>query len=162
MTPFRIRIDARNWFKNIREDGFSTDFDSFYICFLVGALSGTRKEDVGTAETAELVDYFPDRFRERGRLLIGIFLTAELNMLGIEMKEKKIVHNAIAKLVKPESPSYLSDEGVKLFNSYAHGGFDRLLDWFEDKPVRLETFLRELVVCIRDNTGQVLESSATP
>lgn len=160
MTPFRIRIDAKKWFKHLRDDGFSTDFDSFYICFLVGVLSGTRKESVATADTAELVDYFPDRFRERGRLLVGVFLATELNMLGVQMKEKKIVHNAIARLVKPDSLTYLSDEGVKLFNSYAHGGFERLLDWFDEKPMKLETFLRELPRYVRDNTGAAVQGEA--
>jgi len=152
MTPFRIRNDAKKWFKNIRDDGFNTDFDSFYICFLVGVLTSTRKENVLTSETSELVDYFPDRFRERAKLLVGVFLTTELNILGIQMKEKKIVHNAIIKLVKPESPSYLSEEGVKLFNSYAAGGFEKLLDWFDEKPIRLATFLRELTRAVRDNS----------
>ena len=160
MTPFRLRNDAKKWFKHLRDSAFNTDFDSFYICFLVGVLTKTRKESVTTTEASELVDYFPDRYRERGRLLVGVFLTTELAVLGIQMTEKKIVHSAIARLVKPDSPSYLSDEGVKLFCSYAHGGFEKLLDWFSEKPVKLETFLRELTRYIRDNTGADFQGDA--
>jgi hypothetical protein len=36
----------------------------------------------------------------------------------------------------------LSDEGVREFNKYSHGGYEVLLDWFDDRPRALETFLR--------------------
>ncbi|MDP2398359.1 MAG: hypothetical protein Q8M53_08405 [Burkholderiales bacterium] len=138
--PFRIREDARKWFKDLREDGFSTDFDSFYFCFIAG-ISKSQKRDVPISETGELVDYYPDRYRDRGRLLVSLFLASELRALGVGMTEKKIVHSEISRLVKPDSPSYLSDDGMKEFNKYAFGGFDILIEWFDDRPRNLETFL---------------------
>lgn len=41
---------------------------------------------------------------------------------------------------EPDAP-YLSGEGVREFNKYAHGGHEVLLEWFEYRPRSLETFL---------------------
>ena len=57
------------------------------------------------------------------------------------MEEKRSVHSAIAALVSPETLTHLSDNGMKEFNRYAHGGFEVLSDWFDDRPRSLETFL---------------------
>lgn len=142
MQPFRLRLDARDWFKHLRERGdFKVDFDSFYFCFLAG-ITVKRKESVPQDETAELVAYFPDRYGSRGKLLVALFLKSELDLLGVSMDERRDVHSTIAKLVTPEAPNFLSDEGVRVFNMYAHGGYEQLIEWFEDRPRSLETFLR--------------------
>lgn len=142
MQPFRLRLDARLWFKDLRDQGvFKIDFDAFYFCFIAGVIA-RRKESVPLDETAELVAYFPDRYSSRGKLLVGLFLKSELELLGVSMDERREVHSTIAKLVTPEAPNFLSDEGVLEFNRYAHGGYDQLIEWFEDRPRSLETFLR--------------------
>ncbi|WP_018099621.1 hypothetical protein [Sinorhizobium meliloti] len=142
MQPFRLRLDARQWFKDLRDQRvFKTDFDAFYFCFITG-VTMKRKEAVPLDETAELVAYFPDRYGPRGKLMVGLFLKSELEMLGVSMDERREVHSAIAHLVTPEAPNFLSDEGVREFNKYAHGGYDQLIAWFEDRPRSLETFLR--------------------
>ncbi|WP_266029791.1 hypothetical protein [Brucella intermedia] len=141
MQPFRIRSDARLWFKDLREKAFKTDFDSFYFCFMAG-ITAKRKQSVPLDETAELVSYFPDRYNARGKLLVGLFLTRELEALGVTMQDRREVHSTIAQLVTPDAPNFLSDNGVREFNKYAHGGYEQLLDWFDDRPRSLETFLR--------------------
>ena len=142
MQPFRIRLDARQWFKDLRDQKvFKTDFDAFYFCFIAGTTM-KRKETVPLDETAELVAYFPDRYAPRGKLLVGLFLNSELDMLGVSMNERRDVHSAIAHLVTPEAPNFLSDDGVKEFNRYAHGGYEQLIEWYDDRPRSLETFLR--------------------
>jgi hypothetical protein len=75
-------------------------------------------------------------------LLVSLFLSRELQFLGITMAEKRTIHSAIARLVNPDAPNYLSDEGVREFNKYCHGGYEVLLEWFEYRPQSLETFLR--------------------
>ena len=137
---FAIRRDARDWFKDIRPD-LALDFDAFYFCFIAG-VTATRKKDVAVGETAALVENFPGHYKSRGRLLIALFLSRELDYLGVAMSEKRTVHAAIARLVDPHATNYLSDDGVREFNKYAHGGYDVLLDWFDDRPRSLETFLR--------------------
>ena len=139
---FAIRKDARDWFRDIRGD-LELDFDAFYFCFIAGITAiPPRKKDVLAVDTAALVDNFPGPYRNRGRLLVALFLSRELDYLGISMTEKKSVHAAISHLVQPEATNYLSDDGVKEFNKYAHGGYEVLLEWFDDRPRSLETFLR--------------------
>lgn len=137
---FAIRKDARDWFRDIRTD-LAIDFDAFYFCFIAG-LTATRKKDAPAAETAALVENFPGPYKNRGRLLVALFLSRELDYLGVAMTEKKAVHAAISRLVQPEAPNFLSDDGVREFNKYAHGGYEVLLDWFDDRPRSLETFLQ--------------------
>ena len=142
MQPFRLRLDARQWFKDLRDQKvFRTDFDAFYFCFIAG-VTARRKERVPQDETAELVNYFPDRYTSRGKLLVGLFLNSELSILGVSMDERREVHSAIAHLVTPEALNFLSDEGVRQFNQYANGGYEQLIEWFEDRPRSLETFVR--------------------
>ena len=145
---FRIREDARDWFRDIKSDFTAPpgtlsapDFDAFYFCFIAG-IKKMQKKDVATRDTADLVGNFPGPFKSRGQLLVGLFLSKELEYLGITLEEKKTVHAEISRLVQPEAPNYLSDEGVREFNKYAHGGYDVLLDWFDDRPRALATFLR--------------------
>ncbi|MDE0211701.1 MAG: hypothetical protein OXJ64_17695 [Boseongicola sp.] len=138
---FAIRKDARFWFRDL-EDGFDNLFDPFYFCFMAG-IAEMRKKDVPASETDSFVDNFPIRhYGNRARLLVGLFLSRELEYLGIAMNEKKTVHDAISKLVRPEAPNFLSDAGAREFNKFAHGGYEVLLDWFDDRPRSLETFLR--------------------
>ncbi|MFF3062063.1 hypothetical protein [Streptomyces sp. NPDC057909] len=141
--PFRLRDDAREWFKGLYERDFRVGFDAFYFCFIAGITSG-KKAPIPNSAAAELVAYFPDRYGSRKQLLIALFLTQELEDLGIEMGEKTDVHAKIKKLLDPNASGHnLSDEGVKEFNKYAHGGFEVLRDeWFDDRPRSLETFLR--------------------
>ena len=144
MLPFRVGKHALNWwFKYLRDEkSFSIGFDAFYFCFIAGLCEG-RKGDLRQDETEELVAYFPERYKSRGRLLVALFLTSELRKLGITMQEKKEVHSVIARLISKDAPNFLSEEGVREFNRYAYGGYDVLLDWFSgDRPRTLDVFLR--------------------
>ena len=69
-------------------------------------------------------------------------LSKELALLGVEMTERRAVHDSIAKLVDPLSPSHLSDEGLRELNRFSYGGFEVLSQkWFEDRPREVESFL---------------------
>ena len=146
---FAIRKDARDWFQHIsRERGnkekgqLDLDFDIFYFCFIAGIRWG-RKHDLPASGTASLVDNYPGQYKTRGRLLVALFLSCELERLGIALDERSTVYEQIAKLVDHGSPNHLSDEGVREFNRYAHGGFDVLIEAFEEQPRSLDTFLIE-------------------
>ena len=147
---FAIRNDARKWFRYIR-DHFSApsgtvsapEFDAFYFCFMAGIMTG-RKGDISTSQTSALVENFPGPYKSRGRLLVALFLSRELDYLGVTMAEKELVRDKISRFVRPETPNHLSDEGVREFNRYASGGCDVLRgEWFDGEPRSLETFLRE-------------------
>ncbi len=146
MQPFRIRDDALGWFKELYDrKEFRINFDAFYFCFVAGVVA-RRKLSLPQDETSELVNYFPEHYNgARAQTIIALFLKTELDELGVAMgeaSEKRDVHGAIAKLVDYSSPSKLSATGVEQFNQYAHGGFEVLTEWFDDKPRSLETFLR--------------------
>jgi len=154
MQPFRIREDALAWFKELySRKEFRIGFDAFYFCFMAG-IASRRKLSFTQDETSELVSYFPDGYNgTRGQALVALFLKAELDELGVAMDEtgkKRDVHAAIAKLVDYSAPSKLSAEGTTLFNQYAHGGFEALSEWFDDRPRSLETFLRAFKLKLDD------------
>ena len=133
MSPFRLSLEARAFFKHLRDSNvFKTEFDSFYFCFVTG-IANRIKVPLNANETAELVNYFPDRYRNRGKLLVALFLKTELELLGISMEDRNIVRKEISRLVATDSPSYLSEEGVREFNYFSHGGYEHINDWFADR-----------------------------
>lgn len=141
MLPFRLSKDAKHWFKLLFDQGgFKIGFDAFYFCFISGVVA-KRKQSVTGDETEELVRYFPEPYSSRGRLLVGLFLKSELETLGVAMEEREGVYSVINKLMSPDSPNFLSATGVREFNNYAHGGYEQLNEWFDDRPRSLETFL---------------------
>ena len=138
--PFRLRRDARQWFKEIASD-FDVDFDMYYLCLMAGLAAGGRRAEVKSQETTELVDAFPGPYRERGRLIIALFLAAEIQRLGVKISDREAVHRQIKNLVDPRSPSQLSDEGLREMNAISFGGFESLTEEFPDRPRSLELFL---------------------
>ncbi len=159
--PFRLRRDARAWFSHLEREFGKGDagaaeaplFDMYYLCLMAGLAAGEPRPGIPTSETSELVDTFPGEYRERGRLVIGFFLSRELRQLGVRLTERDALHATISRLVDPHSPSRLSDEGIKRMNEYAHGGFDVLYARFDDKPRHLETFLPLYVELVREVDG---------
>lgn len=113
----------------------------YYLCLMAGLAGSYAIDNVTTADTTELVDNFPGEYREKGRLIIGFFLSRELKRLGIGLTEREALHTAISGLVDPQTPSRLSDAGMKQMNQYGYGGFELLATHFDDKPRHLETFL---------------------
>ncbi|HEY9695534.1 MAG TPA: hypothetical protein V6D15_25325 [Oculatellaceae cyanobacterium] len=149
---FQLRKDARKWFKDIEnKEYYPTLFDFYYLCLMVGFASGRRNSQLETRDVDSLVEYFPGDFRSRGKLLVGLLIHTELSYRGINLDEREAVYERVAKLVDPNSPSYMTDEGVKIMNHYAHGGFDALFEYFGgDRPRSIETFIRKYARCISD------------
>jgi len=137
--PFRLRKDAREWFKGI-SDELTLDFDIYYFCLMAGLATG-KKAFPPANEATDLAQDFPGEYRSRGRLIVSLLLTRELRRMGIEFTERITLHKEIAKLIDPLSSTHLSTSGMDEINHYSFGGFDVLADWFEDRPRHLETFL---------------------
>lgn len=143
MTPFRVRKDARKWFNELYRDGsFRIDFDAFYFCFVAGVATGRKRAMTGD-DTSEMTDRFPGPYGASSKILVGLFLSAEIRKLGLVMSERERVHLEIAKLVRYDSVNHLTAAGVAEFCQYAHGGYEALLEWFDDRPRTLETFERQ-------------------
>jgi len=138
--PFRLSKGAREWFRDL-EGGFDLDFDIYYLCLMAGLATG-KKESIPTTQAPELVDNFPAAYRSKGRVIVALFLSKELEALGISMSERDQVYGQIAKLVDPLTSSGLSHMGMEEMNRYSYGGFDVLAnEWFEDRPRAFEIFL---------------------
>lgn len=138
--PFRLREDARKWFRHIRPK-LVLDFDTYYFCLMAGLATG-RKESISTGETTELIDNFPGLYRSRRGVIISLFLSKELEIMGVRMSEKSQVHDQIARLINPQEPSGLSTTGMHELNCYSYGGYDMLAnEWFDDRPRTIEVFL---------------------
>ena len=146
MARFRMRNDARVWFNKIENfDHFKVDYDRYYFCLLAGFASG-RFNEVGA--TTELVENFPEDYKEASRFLIGLLVMAELKKAGIEVFERESVRDMFKRLVNPHSPNQLTDEGMRRMNAYASGGYDYISSERETKPYSGEEFLRDFAQLI--------------
>ncbi len=140
MPFFSLRKDAREWFRDIRPK-FKIDFDTYYFCLMAGLATGS-KEPIPAKETADLIDNFPGLYRSRKGVIISLFLSRELEIMGVSMSEKSQVHDQIARLINPQDPSGLSETGMHEINCYSYGGYDVLAnEWFNDRPRAIEVFL---------------------
>jgi hypothetical protein len=144
-VPFRLLKSAEHWFRHIKSDFKDENaplFEMYYICLTAG-LALNKKDTTGvlTSDTRELVDYYPGQFKEVGRLITALFLSKQIEALGIDMSERKSLHTEIHKLVEPLQPNQLSKYGQDEINRYSYGGFEALQEWFEDPPRQMETFL---------------------
>ena len=152
--PFRLRKDAKEWFRGI-SDKFSLDFDTYYFCLMAGLATG-RKSFPQASEATDLAQDFPGEYRSRGRIIVALLLAREIKALGIKFEERTPLHREISKLIDPLSSTHLSSSGLDAINQYSFGGFDVLSEWFEDRPRHLETFLpnfsRRLRNAIRGDT----------
>ncbi len=147
---FRLRQDAQKWFSEI--DGkppIRTKFDLFYFCLLVGLMSG-RKSDPsqGGRSAPEIVNNFVEDFRGVQRLIVGLLIIVELKKKGINLEEKDAVRKTIRNLVDPHAATDLTDEGMRLLNAYASGGYEYISEQRDTKPFTPEEFLRDFLVLI--------------
>jgi hypothetical protein len=147
---FQLRKDAEQWFKDIAKS-YPTKFDLYYLCLMASFASGGQKNsDISSNEVSDLVENFPGEFKSRGKLLVGLLIHTELRHLGIDLEDRDAVYKQVRRIVEPDSTSYMSNEGVRLMNQYAHGGFDLLCEHFADRPRAIETFIRKYARCISD------------
>src|SRR5690349_9053913 len=131
---FRVRLDARKWFDQIRDKlPFKTDFDIFYFCLMAGLLAGRVEQGQGAA-SAEITDNFTEEYKSQRNLIVGLLVIADLKAHGIDVREKNAVRDTMKTLLDPFSLTGLSDTGVRLMNSYASGGYDYLAETRSSKP----------------------------
>lgn len=138
--PFRLRRDARRWFQDI-SGNFEVDFDMYYFCLIAGLAAGGHRIEIKASETTELVDSFPGPYKEKGRIIVALFLATEISRMRIPKDDREAVYKQIRELVDPRTPAQLSETGMRLLNEISYGGFDLLTESFDDRPRSMETFL---------------------
>ena len=80
---------------------------------------------------------------------MGLLIIAELKRRGIDSGEKATVRKVIQSIVTPQSQTNLTDEGMRLMNGYASGGYDYLTENRDSKPFTVDQFLRDYVGLVR-------------
>lgn len=146
---FILSDDAREWFSEIKGEFASLtsgpsapDFDVFYFCFIAGIVSGQKAElPTGDARIA-IVENFPGPYKSRSSLLVSVFLSRELEYLGVTMDEREVVREQVSHWISAQSPNLLTDEGVHEISKYAAGGIGALKESLVDKPRSLSVFLQ--------------------
>jgi len=141
---FRIRKDARAWFKGLDSviGTSAKGFEYYYFCLCAGLMSG-NKLSVAASECDALIDHYPTEYKAKGRILVACMISKELETLGIDVAERSRVHETIRTLVDPHALSNLSDYGMEQMNGYAAGGFEVLSEGISEPPRVLPTFLIE-------------------
>lgn len=137
---FRMRPEVDEWFKHIFKKGpIQTKFDLYYFCLMMGLATG--KSD--SAQSAiEFVQNFVGDYRPVQRLILGVFLIAEMSRLGLELNDRKEVQALINKNLDATDSAHLSSAGFERLNDYAHGGFGVIAESLGSKPYHVETFLQ--------------------
>jgi hypothetical protein len=137
--PFQLRQATRDWFRHI-EDDFDLAFDMYYFCLIAGLVEGKRTT-VDSDRTSELVNRFPGDYQEKSRYIIALYLSRELQSLGVDFSDREMLHNQISNLIDSMRSSRLSPEGMRRMNQYSYGGLDVVKEWFDEKPRSIENFL---------------------
>lgn len=144
MTSFYLPDAARPWFKYIignKETGFYLDFDIYYYCLLTGLLKSKKNPDLAKKDMTEVIRYFPEDYIANKHFIIALFLKTELSFQGIQLNEKKALDKELSRLLNPNSPTSLSEDGMTQLNYYAFGGFRELQNYFPEPPRTLDGFL---------------------
>lgn len=145
MAYFRLRSDTEKWFKKVDK---GPQFDIYYYCALVGLIARRRNEPAGEA-SKDLVNKFILDYKPYKNLIIGLLIISELKKARIDLTEKSEVREVIGEIVAPGETG-LTDQGVKLLNQYASGGFDFLIESGVPKPETREEFMLSYVKIISD------------
>ena len=150
--PFRLREDAEKWFSELDgKEPTKTKFDLYYFCLMSGLASGRSSDAANLGVTSrEIVDDFIQDYRPAQRLIIGLLVVAEVRKRGIDLAEKRAVREVFRRLVTPDTPTKLTDEGMRCLNAYASGGYEFLAESRQTKPDAPEEFLRDFVLLMEE------------
>ena len=116
-------------------------FDGFYACLLLGILH----TGLGKPETVDETDTFPagypNTFKSFREYIAALLVQAELRRTSTEDYGQNEYERAISKLLQVDAPTGLSEDGIKLANLYAAGGFAFLATSMRPKPANAVNFL---------------------
>jgi hypothetical protein len=149
MAYFRLRSDAEKWFRKVDK---GPKFDIYYYCALVGLMARRRNDPAGET-SKDVVDYFITDYKPYKNMIIGLIIISELKKARIDLNEKSAVREVISRIVAPGDTG-LTDNGIKLLNQYASGGFDYLIEAGVPRPETREEFMLTYVNIIKNcSTG---------
>jgi hypothetical protein len=141
--------NARPYFKLVDDakagaPRFDSMFDKYYLCLMVG-LDARRLGADEDLEADKFYDAYPVEYQGQADLIAGLLIDAELDRQGISSEDRSAIERQMLILLNPQSPTKLSDEGVKLLNRYAAAGFKIIRD-----QVIIPNSLEDFLIAYRD------------
>lgn len=136
--------NARTYFRSVDEarpgaPRFDNMFDEYYLCLMVG-LDARRLGTDEDMESDKFYDSYPKDFQSQSDIIAGLLIDAELDRQGINSEDRASIEREMVRLLDPQSPIKLSEDGIRLLNQYAAAGFKIIRDKII-APHSLEDFL---------------------
>ena len=105
---------------------------------MVGIAAGQR--DDSTSDLEDIIEGYPNAYKNRRTEIAGLLVTAEAKRLGIDIGSSRLEDVLLSYLTT--SSTLLSDEGVKALNAYSQKGYHLIEECLMgDKPTTREEFL---------------------
>ena len=142
--PFQLPKESRDYFKHLlkRSDGgarFDTLFDQYYFCLMVGLNRKGLAAD-SDIEPDKFVEGYPSDYQNQADVIAGLLINAELSRKSIEKDDRSSIEQEMLRILDQNSPTRLSEEGMRLLNLYAATGFKVIREGITP-PQNLEEFL---------------------
>jgi hypothetical protein len=137
MSFFR-RPEMDAWFSHLhKENALEIQFDNYYLCLMMGF--ATLRDDQLDGGN-ELIRHFPGQYAGVSKLIIGLLLIAETQKLGKELTNKRDVEFLVNQYLDVSGSGSMNDAGFGRVNDYANGGFNYLVEAYQDKPYHADAF----------------------
>ncbi len=140
---FRSYKPAQKYFRKLRESKeLGLEFDGWYLSLMVGLADGTAHQP-SSAETTDMVEGFPEAYKQCRFLILTSLLDRHLATVGIDLTKRELLDQEINSIVDSSSPGGLTSKGYELINQYSYGGYEKLVNspGLEKPPHRLSDFL---------------------
>lgn len=159
---FKISKQAQKFFSNIvpfegshstesnkNDFKFKLQFDVYYCCALIG-LAACKIDDSG-GDLKDLTENYPKEYYENRMYIAGLLVASEAKRQGIDSGSSKI-ETLMLRYLSNDERTYLSDDGIKMLNSYSLGGFNIVSEILADKPTSREEFLEAVKFALDTET----------
>lgn len=153
---FRISKNAQNFFSNIMNfDGshsasdpgkFSTQFDVYYCCALIGMAAVQRDDDI--SDLKDMTEDYPKSYTDYKAQIAGLLVATEAKRLGIDFESSRLEEVMLQYLSSDDT--MLSEDGVKALNAFSLKGYHLLHEYpLVEKPTSREEFLEAFGIAIK-------------
>lgn len=117
------------------------EIDKYYACLMIGLRAAQIAPDPKyRASFLAAGAKFPDAYSDHDTYLLGLLVEAEIRRRKLDPNNRDLIEAETVRLLDPQSPLGLSDQGVDLMNKYAAKGFELLREKM-GPPRAIETFL---------------------
>ena len=141
---FRLSEEARQYFTKIEERSttgkFERIWDRYYLCLMAGFLR--KKLGKETPASDEFVSTFIQQYSPQRYQIIALLIATEIKRQGIQKDDKENIKDLMLLYLDHQSITSLSDEGHKIMNRYAEGGFESIREEIP-QPYEFDVFMRE-------------------